>query len=245
MAFLNKYSGVGTLIIVPHGGQPCALMAHEVHKSREYGRYIVDEFGGGTEPTKTLSQSAVKELIEESAGLIVPRRSDFFARWRNVIDMPGSDPNHKQYRLHVLYLTRLDISPFATNMGKIRQKGQCKKVGWCETAKLHYIPVRDIIHMTPPSDPSRCKAVNDVTGRRVYFGPRFLALIRAGLPDLLTRTIQQGPTHDPVKYSRPSVTLELNKKPYMIGGALHRLGLVSWTLRRTRSLISDYSRMSS
>ena len=234
MAFLNHFSGVGTLIIVPHQGQPCALLAHEVHKTREHGRYIVDEFGGGTEPTKTLSQSAVKELIEESAGLIVPRRADFFARWRHVLDMDTLTPN-KQYRLHTLYLTHLDTAPFYENMRRIRGEGQCKKVGWCETARLHHIPIQNILHLTPPKNKNHCKALLDANGQKVYVGPRFLALIRAGLPTLLRRTLRHGPTHEPIPYKKQTIQLHLNNQPYMIGGTLHKMNLTSWTLRRVKT----------
>lgn len=227
----KKYSGVGTLVLttVLHNNkrQLCAMLAHERHKSAKYKRYIVDEFGGGMEPVGSLSQNVVKELIEESAGLIVPDDPEMFHNWPYVVEMRALD-GKTWYKLHIINIDNISTSDFYYNMRQIQQQGGCSKIGWCETTRLHFVPVKDIINASTTHKFAR---FTDIAGNTVYVGPRFVNLMRNNLARQLRRSGLRNPSHI-LNRGQSNVTIQLNGEAYEIGAKLGKLGLQSRVLTK-------------
>ena len=139
--YMNNYSGSGIIPIITYNKKVYFILFSS-------GKNLISDAGGTLEDNNSISKTAIRELFEESCGLINITEEDLQTK-SIFIDIINPDKNHifykKIYRAYFILIKNIDLSDLMNYYNNLKKFKPYDRNPFAETYGIHLIKL-DWIH---------------------------------------------------------------------------------------------------
>jgi len=128
----SKYTGAGIIPIIIYNKIPYFILFSS-------GKGIISDAGGTIENKDNLEDSAIRELFEESCGIIKISKNDLL---KNSVYIDIINNHDKQlYRSHIIFINKIDLSDLLNYYTNLKKFKKFDRNPFTETYGIHLIKI--------------------------------------------------------------------------------------------------------